>query len=374
MRKIIITILLLFIGNSYAQFESNRFYLGLSGGIAKGVNASNEKTVPSFRVFLQHRILGNWLFGQLGGGYTKLQATNVYWAKTAYADERLLIVPYSTDYFLPFLGAGIGLTKAVYSTGTSYLAYSPLFAGIQTKVGDNIVFTSYGGFALSFSDSLDGRPRDNNNLNPITNSNQDGFWFWEAGLQFGFPGRKKADQAELPDELLVETEQQAQVTEPSVELQPQAADTTEQDLPFAFETQSEPQVDSISIANTVAVDADTFNAPRRDNLYRTIGFSFGGADLSSEAVYVLRVVADSLKNNPSVKLRIVGHADNQGSKEGIERFATARAVAVRDWLVENGVDETRLVLESAGARQPRGDNNTHEGRASNRRVEIWVMQ
>lgn len=360
MKIFILFLVLLIASNSFAQFKGNSFYFGIGGGIAKGANASNEQTVPSARVFLQHRLVGNWLFGQFGFGYTKLQAP-AYWARTASVDERLLIAPYSTEYFKPFFGAGIGLTKAVYSTGTSYLGYSPLFVGIQTKISENIVFTSYGGFALSFSDSLDGRPRDNNNLNPLTNSKQDGYYFWELGLQFGFPGKNKKSELEEFQEIpMAKVEQSPEV--PDEQLTPSV------EAPFTFEEVADSIIAPPPSLPEVAAQT------MKDNLYRTIGFSFGGSDLTSEARYVLRVVADTLKSNPSIRIRIVGHADNQGSKEGIERFAMARAVAVKTWLVDNGISEDRLEAFSAGANEPRGDNQTFEGRAANRRVEIWVVK
>ena len=367
MRKIVMLSVLILFSNVFAQFESNRFYFGLAGGIARGVNASDDKAVPSFRLYLQHRILGNWLFGQLGSGYAKLQARQTYWAKTVTIDERFLIVPYSNEYFLPYFGAGIGLTKAVYSTGTSYLGYSPIFAGIQTRLSDNIVLNTYGGFAFSFSDSLDGRARNDANLNPITNSKQDGYWFWELGLQFGFPGRKAKAKEQNADDLIFDQFEQSPE-------QPQDAGTEIED-PFIFETQPD----------TIPPAAPEFIIPgqqlqmqpaptMQDNLYRTIGFSFGGVNLSKEAIAVLRVVADTLRSYPNIRLRIVGHADNQGTRAAIESTALSRAVAVRDWLVANGIGNERLEVSSAGASEPRGDNNTHEGRAINRRVEIWVVQ
>jgi outer membrane protein OmpA-like peptidoglycan-associated protein len=241
------------------------------------------------------------------------------------------------------------------------LGYSPLFAGIQTRLGENVVLNTYGGFSLSFSDSLDGRARGDQELNSITNKKQDGYWFWEAGLQFGFPGRKnKTESKNSEDDFpLAEVE--------TVNKQP---DAPVSEPPFGFEssiTDSLPQSDA-PITLTVPVASDM-----SDNLYRTIGFAFGGSSLSSEAIYVLRVVADSLKNNPSVRLRIVGHADNQGSPQGIEKVAMARAIAVRDWLINNGISQDRLETSSAGAREPRADNNTHEGRLANRRVELWVI-
>ena len=75
-----------------------------------------------------------------------------------------------------------------------------------------------------------------------------------------------------------------------------------------------------------------------------------------------------------VKIRITGHTDGLGNTRDNLELSLSRARAVRDYLVEMGVDQSRLEVEGMGARRPLATNDTPEGRARNRRTEIEVIE
>ena len=69
----------------------------------------------------------------------------------------------------------------------------------------------------------------------------------------------------------------------------------------------------------------------------------------------------------------VGHTDSIGTDAYNQRLSVRRAEAVKAYLVSKGIEANRVYTEGKGEKQPVADNNTSEGRAKNRRVEIEVV-
>jgi len=103
---------------------------------------------------------------------------------------------------------------------------------------------------------------------------------------------------------------------------------------------------------------------------KEIHFATGQSAVPPDAEAVLSDVARKLNDNPSWKLHIEGYTDNVGSKAANQNLSKERATAVMNWLVDHGVDRSRLTAMGYGEAQPVGDNSTAEGRAKNRRVEL----
>lgn len=72
-------------------------------------------------------------------------------------------------------------------------------------------------------------------------------------------------------------------------------------------------------------------------------------------------------------IEVIGHTDDVGDDEYNLELSEQRAQAVRDYLVETGVDASKIVTVGAGETQPIASNTTDEGRAENRRVEVLVL-
>ena len=90
---------------------------------------------------------------------------------------------------------------------------------------------------------------------------------------------------------------------------------------------------------------------------------------------LLNAVAEVLIANPDVIFaRIDGHTDSRATDEYNLDLSQRRAMAVLRYLVDHGVEETRLAARGYGESQPIADNDTEEGRALNRRVEFIVLQ
>ncbi len=99
-------------------------------------------------------------------------------------------------------------------------------------------------------------------------------------------------------------------------------------------------------------------------------FDTDKSTLQPGAEPLLDDIATALKNFPDWGLRIVGHTDASGSVETNERLSLERADTIKSALVERGVDPDRLMAAGAGQDRPIASNETEEGKALNRRVEL----
>lgn len=101
-------------------------------------------------------------------------------------------------------------------------------------------------------------------------------------------------------------------------------------------------------------------------------FKTGKWDINSSAQSELTNFATSLVNNPLTDVRILGYTDNTGTLSANEKVSTNRAASVKQYLVNKGVNSDRLTSEGLPCQDYVASNDTEEGRAQNRRVEIYV--
>jgi len=99
-------------------------------------------------------------------------------------------------------------------------------------------------------------------------------------------------------------------------------------------------------------------------------FDFNKSTLQPASDAVLQQVADLFVKDKTLKVEVQGHTDNVGGDAPNQTLSEARARAVADWLTKHGVAAARLSARGYGKTKPVADNNTDEGRAKNRRVEI----
>lgn len=102
-------------------------------------------------------------------------------------------------------------------------------------------------------------------------------------------------------------------------------------------------------------------------------FKFNSAEVSEKTALYLNDLAQAFKDNPELRLKLVGHTDNVGSDAFNMKLSLMRAQKVKDYLVAKGVDGSRISTEGRGMREPLTDNKTDEGRALNRRVELTIF-
>lgn len=107
-----------------------------------------------------------------------------------------------------------------------------------------------------------------------------------------------------------------------------------------------------------------------DRLY----FETGKSTLKTESQEQLKNIAAILKAYPNVQLKMGGYTDNTGDAAVNQKISTERANTAKEALVKLGVDAKRLSAEGYGQDHPIASNDTSEGRAQNRRIDVRVTQ
>ena len=124
------------------------------------------------------------------------------------------------------------------------------------------------------------------------------------------------------------------------------------------------KVETITDANGLTAIKVTFDSG--------ILFETGKSELSAEAKANLQLFATDMKDLEATDITVWGHTDNTGSASTNEKLSKKRADAVSAQLQKNGIASTRIIAEGKSFTMPVADNETVEGRAQNRRVELYI--
>ena len=106
---------------------------------------------------------------------------------------------------------------------------------------------------------------------------------------------------------------------------------------------------------------------------RGVNFELNSAQLTVNAETILDGVAATLSSSPGFNVELQGHTDSMGSDSYNMNLSQNRAKSVKNYLVNQGVESGRLTARGYGEEQPIASNDTAEGRAENRRVELKVL-
>jgi OOP family OmpA-OmpF porin len=104
-----------------------------------------------------------------------------------------------------------------------------------------------------------------------------------------------------------------------------------------------------------------------------VNFELSSAKLTVNAETILNDVASTLNSSPSFSVELQGHTDSAGSATYNMNLSQNRAESVKNYLVGSGVSSDRLTATGYGQEQPVAANDTKDGRAKNRRVDMKVL-
>jgi outer membrane protein OmpA-like peptidoglycan-associated protein len=139
----------------------------------------------------------------------------------------------------------------------------------------------------------------------------------------------------------------------SLNFQPTATDLGN---PFSVRAELTPiDAKQVFVLNNIFFDTDKF-------------------DLKPESKEELAIVVDLMKTNAGMVIEISGHTDNQGAVDYNLKLSESRAKSVVSYLVAAGVPAARLKFKGYGDSRPAAANDTEEGRAKNRRIELVILK
>ena len=104
----------------------------------------------------------------------------------------------------------------------------------------------------------------------------------------------------------------------------------------------------------------------------TVEFAFNDTKINPSAKSELDYVVKALNSNPKITLALEGYTDSIGDAEYNKKLSERRAQSVKDYLVSQGIDSSRLTIRSFGLTNPISSNSTTSGQAANRRVVLRI--
>ena len=119
--------------------------------------------------------------------------------------------------------------------------------------------------------------------------------------------------------------------------------------------------------------ADTRKKLLEEGKFSTTGILFenNSAVIRPESYGVTREIASALKEQETIRIKVIGHTSSDGDEQVNLQLSKKRAAAVKEMLItEFGTDASRIETDGQGETQPVGDNKTSEGKTQNRRVEF----
>jgi outer membrane protein OmpA-like peptidoglycan-associated protein len=120
---------------------------------------------------------------------------------------------------------------------------------------------------------------------------------------------------------------------------------------------------------------DAFEIKRKKKIsINNLFFDYNKSDLLTPSFPELDRVVYLLQNYPIHLVEIGGHTDAQGSEDYNKKLSERRADEVRKYLMKKGIDKDKVIIKGYGPSQPVADNETDEGRAKNRRVELVILK
>jgi len=126
-------------------------------------------------------------------------------------------------------------------------------------------------------------------------------------------------------------------------------------------------------------EVDTQGCVQRDKNYRNvielnIEFKYKSFDITEVSKEEVLMLADFLNNNPIYNVKVIGYTDNKGSRRYNKKLSQKRADAIKKMLIANKVSAKRVSAIGMGEENPIADNNTIDGRAKNRRIEVELLK
>ena len=400
---VIVIMTALFTNQMFGQYPIEGFRLGVEGGVLRGhTDKFDDKLSQAIRFYLRHDITVH-LDGDLAASYGGIKGTD-YQADLYTADYKLLYKPpIFKPSVVPYVGAGIGLAYyfsnrytrsfTISDAKNGYVAYVPVIAGIEFAVTDHLQFD----INVSGNYSSSNKIETNQHTNKPEKGYNDGWWGAFAGISYTLWGgnatKEKAEQRarelalaearRLQDSINAATE--ARRIQDSINAMAEALRLKEAKIADGLRIQD--SIKAAALAQHIKDSLDNVAALKlalesnkpvalktevgKAIILEGVVFKTGSTVITVASNAILNSAKKTLEENPEITVQIQGFTDNVGSVKSNLKLSLKRAQAVKAWLVKNGIAASRITAEGYGDTNPRGDNNTAEGRQLNRRIEFF---
>ena len=135
-----------------------------------------------------------------------------------------------------------------------------------------------------------------------------------------------------------------------------------------------PVVEKVEKKEPVKVELTKEEEEVINKVFRNLEFETGKSVIRDVSFSALDELSVLMKKKPKFKLLVDGHTDNVGKAAYNLKLSQNRADAVKKYLVEKGVDASRITAKGYGMTKPIASNKTADGRQKNRRVEFTIVE
>jgi len=108
------------------------------------------------------------------------------------------------------------------------------------------------------------------------------------------------------------------------------------------------------------------------NILKNINYEPGTTVLNIKSTEALATTVNQLLQNETLAIELIGYTDNSGDYDENMHITSLRLSAIKDYLMQQGISETRIAIQVCGPNSPIADNSTRSGRDSNRRIEFQI--
>lgn len=214
------------------------------------------------------------------------------------------------------------------------------------------------------------------NLNPVYDDINDGLWSARLGVHYvvaRFANDTDGDGLSDEEEMKLGTDPNNPDTDGDGLLDGEEVKNYKTD-PLNPDTDGGGIKDGIEVrngANPLDADDDILNIGVGERIImKNIEFATGKSDINKSSEKILTNALNAMQKIPSTEFDIIGHTDDVGSRENNIKLSQERADAVKKWLVDRGIAESRLKTRGAGPDEPLLPNTNDANRQKNRRVEF----
>lgn len=341
----------------------------------------------SGRAFLDFGLI-NHVRGQFGASFGSIKG-RYYTTTLVPIDYRFLVIPYYSKNLNPYFYLGVGALHYDASVVKTHLspdaktngwaAFVPGGIGIVQQISHCLALDFNVGYNFIFNDDVNGHRASTN----------DSYWSGSFGLRMPL-GKTAAErqeeelQKQIADQERQRKEAEIRAAEEQRQKALEAQKAAEQQKKEAEMRVAEEQKRKEEEARKAAVQqkpkeepvqkVEAPQVPKVEIKFEPIYFRIGGSKLAATELEKLNVAAKTLQENPDVKVQVSGYADSTGKYISNMKLSSARAEAVKQYLVGKGVQGERLTTEGYSSDKPAATNTTVEGRQLNRRAELQVVK